>query len=142
LPFLVLGVGILWSGVNALGVAKTLFVYEYIAASKPVTTDGIFRFLRHPLFLGGSLLSLGLAICTNSQLAVELGAINACVIPIYVRLEDRRCCNTLGQEYMDYRAAVGGVIPRRRSAINLSALEHHPSGSIGPTTPRDLATTR
>lgn len=140
LPLLLLGAGILWSGVATLGLARTLFVYEYIPTDTPVTTDGIFRFLRHPLFLGGSMLSLGLAICTDSQIAIELGAINACVIPIYVQLEDRRCCARLGDAYADYRAAVGGVIPRRRSAISLSALEHHAAGNIGPTTPRNLAT--
>ena len=138
----VAGAAIVYLGVAALGVARTLFVYEYVPNDKAVTTDGVFRFLRHPLFLGGSMASLGLALCTGSQAALELGLLNMCVIPIYVQLEDRRCCAALGKQYVDYRATVGGVIPRRRSAINLSALEHQGSGSIRPATPRDLVSTR
>jgi protein-S-isoprenylcysteine O-methyltransferase Ste14 len=136
------GAAVVFSGVSALGVARTLFVYEYVPTDEPVTTTGIFRILRHPLFLGGSLASLGLAIGTGTKVAVALGLVNVCVIPLYVQLEDRRCCATLGRPYVDYRAVVGGVIPRRRSAITPSALSHHDSGSIRPTRPRDFATTR
>lgn len=124
LTLAVAGVAIVYLGVAALGVARTLFVHEYIPDNKPVTVVGVFRFLRHPLFLGGSMASLGLALCTGSQAALALGLLNLCVIPLYVQLEDRRCCAALGKQYVDYRATVGAVIPRRRSAINLSALEH------------------
>jgi protein-S-isoprenylcysteine O-methyltransferase Ste14 len=142
LPLLLVGASIVGLGVATLGVARTLFVYEYIPTDRPVTTGGIFRLLRHPMFLGGAMISLGLAVCTGSQTAIELGVINACIVPIYVQLEDRRCCATLGLAYVDYRAAVGGVIPRRRSAINRSALVHHASGSIDPAIPRNLVTTQ
>jgi protein-S-isoprenylcysteine O-methyltransferase Ste14 len=141
LPLLVAGAGIVALGVSALGVARTLFLYEYIPTDRPVTVVGIFQVLRHPLFLGGSMFSLGLAMCTGAQIAVELGLINACVIPIYVQLEDRRCCAALGSPYMHYRSIVGGVIPRRHSAISRSALAPHASGNIVPTTPRNLVKT-
>jgi protein-S-isoprenylcysteine O-methyltransferase Ste14 len=142
LPLLLAGAGIVGLGVATLGVARTLFVYEYIPTDRPVTTSGIFQVLRHPMFLGGAMISLGLAVCTGSQVAIELGIINACIVPIYVQLEDRRCCATLGLAYGDYRAAVGGVIPRRRSTINRSALAHQAAGSIEPTIPRNLVTTQ
>jgi len=142
LSLLVVGVGIVCLGVLALGVARTLFVHEYVPMDSPVTTAGIFQVLRHPLFLGGSIASLGLAVCTGTKVAIGLAILNGCVVPIYVQLEDRRCCATLGSAYVDYRAAVGGVIPRRRSAISRSALASNASGNIDPTLPRDLATTR
>jgi len=142
LPLFCAGVAIVYSGALALGVARTLFVYEYVPTVEPVMTSGIFRILRHPLFLGGSMASFGLAIGTGNLTALELGMINICIIPIYVQLEDRRCCAALGRPYVDYRAVVGGVIPRRRSAMIRSASAHHDSGSIRPTNPRDFATTR
>jgi protein-S-isoprenylcysteine O-methyltransferase Ste14 len=141
LPLSLLGISIVTLGVAALGIARTLFVYEYVPTDKPLRIVGIFRFLRHPLFLGGSMVSLGLAVCTGVDVAIELAALNACVIPIYVQLEDRRCCATLGRAYADYRALVGGVIPRRRSAISPSAFVHQASGSIEPITPRSLVKT-
>jgi len=137
LPVLLLGVAITCSGVAALGIARTLFVYEYTPTDEPLTIDGIFQFLRHPLFLGGSIVSLGSAICTGAPIAVELGLVNVCVIPLYVRLEDRRCCLAIGDEYAAYRAAVGGVIPRRRSAIIRSARAHQFAGSSDPSVPRN-----
>jgi protein-S-isoprenylcysteine O-methyltransferase Ste14 len=135
------GVAVIGLGVAALGVARTLFVYEYVPKNGDVTATGIYRFLRHPLFLGGSVLSLGLAICTGATVAIGLGLLNLCVVPIYVQLEDRRCCKTLGGPYVRYRDTVGGVIPRRRSVISSSALSRQVSGSIGPMTERNFVKT-
>lgn len=134
------GLATIGLGVGTLGVARTLFVYEYVPRNGHLTATGIYRFLRHPLFLGGALLSLGLGLCTGDRTAIELGALNLCVVPLYVQLEDRRCCGTLGGAYMRYRATVGGVIPRR-AAIARSALAHQSRGSIGPTTERNLVRT-
>jgi protein-S-isoprenylcysteine O-methyltransferase Ste14 len=123
-------------GSSTLGLARTLFVYEYVPEKSEVVTTGLYRFLRHPLFVGGGLVSMGLALCTGDPTAITLGVLNACVVPVYVRLEDRRCCTVLGQEYADYRAAVGGVLPRWRSAIRLAAHVHHASGSTELTAGR------
>jgi protein-S-isoprenylcysteine O-methyltransferase Ste14 len=129
-------------GVSTLGVARTLFVHEYVPGEQRLVKAGIYRFVRHPLFLGGAAVSLGLAICTGSQTAVELGLLNACVLPIYIRLEDRRCCAVLGREYVDYSVAVGSVVPRRRSAIRPVAHLHHAAGRIEPMAGRAAVTKR
>ncbi len=129
-------------GVSTLGVARTLFVHEYVPGEQRVVKAGIYRFVRHPLFLGGALVSLGLAICTGSQTAIELGLLNACVLPIYVRLEDRRCCAVLGREYVDYSVAVGSVVPRRRAAIRPVAHLHQAAGRIEPIAGRAAVTKR
>lgn len=141
LPLLLAGLCIVTLGVSALGVARTLFVHEYTAADRAVTIVGIFRILRHPLFLGGAMASLGLAVCTGVAEAIELAVINACVIPLYVHLEDRRCCATLGPAYAEYRKAVGGAIPRRRSAARGSASAHHAGEGLLPTAPHTLVKT-
>lgn len=117
LPLAVLGVTVIALGVSALGMARTLFVYEYVTSARRVTAEGIYRILRHPLFLGGTTVSAGLAALTGNPVAIGLALINVAVVPLYVRLEDRRCCTVLGRPYVDYRAAVGGMVPRRRSVI-------------------------
>ena len=116
-PLAVLGVTVVALGVSTLGMARTLFVYEYVASARRVTVEGIYRILRHPLFLGGTAVSAGLAALTGNPVAIVLALVNVGVVPIYVRLEDRRCCTVLGRPYVDYRAAVGGLVPRRRSLI-------------------------
>jgi protein-S-isoprenylcysteine O-methyltransferase Ste14 len=141
-PVLLAGGTMVAVGVLALGVARTLFVHEYAPRKRRVVAAGIYRFVRHPLFLGGALVSLGLAICTGDRTALELGFLNAFICPLYVQLEDRRCVGILGREYVDYSAAVGGVVPRRRSAIRPPARLHHLAGRIEPMAGRADATRR
>ncbi|HET7445094.1 MAG TPA: methyltransferase [Solirubrobacterales bacterium] len=129
-------------GVSALGVARTLFVFEYVRGQRSILNAGIYRFLRHPLFLGGTTTSLGLAVCTADRTAIALGLLNACVVPFYVWLEDRRCCTILGPDYGAYRASVGGMVPRRRAAISASASRRQPSGRAGPITERSRVSRR
>jgi protein-S-isoprenylcysteine O-methyltransferase Ste14 len=138
----VAGFGTIALGVSALGVARTLFVFEYVRGQRAVLSSGIYRFLRHPLFLGGTTMSLGLAVCTADRTAITLGLLNACVVPFYVWLEDRRCCTILGSAYADYRASVGGMVPWRRASISASAPRRHRSGSAGPITERNRVSRR
>jgi protein-S-isoprenylcysteine O-methyltransferase Ste14 len=138
----VIGLTVIVLGVSALGIARALFVYEYVSTSRVVRIDGIYRVLRHPLFLGGTAVSAGLAISTGDSVAVWLAAINVGVVPIYARLEDRRCCTVLGQAYVDYRATVGGMIPRLRSAILWSARADQVSGIARPKNERDFVAKR
>jgi protein-S-isoprenylcysteine O-methyltransferase Ste14 len=131
------GLGAIALGVSTLGVARTLFVFEYVRDQRAVLSSGIYGFLRHPLFLGGTTMSLGLAVCTADRTAIMLGLVNACVVPFYVWLEDRRCCTILGSAYADYRTSVGGRMPWRRVSISASARRRHPAGSVGPITERN-----
>lgn len=131
------GFGAVAFGVSVLGVARTLFVFEYVRDRRAVLSSGIYRFIRHPLFLGGTTMSLGLAVCTADRTAVMLGLVNACVVPFYVWLEDRRCCTILGSAYADYRASVGGAMLWRRVSISTSARRRQPAGSAGPITERN-----
>lgn len=142
IPLAAIGATMIAVGVSALGVARTLFVHEYAPDRREVVKVGIYRVVRHPLFIGGALVSLGLAICTGAEAAIELALLNALVCPLYVRLEDRRCIAILGREYVDYSAAVGGVVPRRRAAIRPAAHLHHAAGKIEPIAGRAQVTRR
>ena len=73
---------------------------------------------------------------------MALSLVNVCVIPIYARLEDRRCCTVFGPPYVDYRAAVGGMVPRLRSLIRFSARAAQPLETNGPRSERDFVTTQ
>lgn len=141
-PVVLAGGAMVAVGVAALGVARTLFVHEYVPGERRIVKAGIYRFVRHPLFLGGALVSLGLAACTGERTALELGFLNACICPLYIQLEDRRCFAILGREYVDYSVAVGAVVPRRRTAIRPAAQLHHAAGKIEPIAGRPAVTRR
>jgi protein-S-isoprenylcysteine O-methyltransferase Ste14 len=108
------GSGLIVLGVRRLGIAGTLFVREYGTLPPLLERGGVFREIRHPLFAGGVVLSMGGAIATGSAQAVALGLINVLAIPLYVRFEDARCSQVFGAEYAVYRKRVGGAIPRGR----------------------------
>jgi protein-S-isoprenylcysteine O-methyltransferase Ste14 len=113
----VVGAGLLLIalGTRALGVARTLFVHEYLPVGEEaggVTRSGIYSFIRHPLFVGGIACSAGLALCVGTHQALLLAAINVCSLPAYVAFEDVRCSRVIGPSYVQYREAVGAVVPR------------------------------
>jgi protein-S-isoprenylcysteine O-methyltransferase Ste14 len=112
----VLGLTLVGLGVRRLGIAGTLFVREYAMLPPLLERDGIFRELRHPLFVGGSVLALGSALMVGSGLGLVLATVNLLVIPAYVRLEDARCGQVFGREYDVYCERVGGAVPRVRAS--------------------------
>jgi protein-S-isoprenylcysteine O-methyltransferase Ste14 len=131
-PLLLAGVACIAAGASTLGLARTLFVHEYVPRERRVVKAGIYHFVRHPLFIGGVVVSLGLAFSVGDTLPLELAILNALVLPAYIRLEDRRCYTVLGREYVDYSLAVGGVVSRWRSWITSVAQLHHLAGRIDP----------
>jgi protein-S-isoprenylcysteine O-methyltransferase Ste14 len=110
---LLAGAALIGAGVHAIGIARIFFVYEYMPATGPVMR-GVYRVIRHPLFLGGELASIGLALCIGTPDALMLAAVNLLVLPAYVLLEDRRSAKVMGDAYAGYRNATGAVIPRGR----------------------------
>lgn len=115
-----LGAVMILAGVRALGVARTIFVDEYVALPS-VTQTGIFAHVRHPLFMAGTAVSVGMALIVGTPLALQLALVNVCALPAYVWLEDRRCSEALGEQYVRYRESVGGILPRRHAPIGRPA---------------------
>jgi protein-S-isoprenylcysteine O-methyltransferase Ste14 len=109
------GVTLIVLGASALGVARTLFVHEYLPVGDErdaITRAGIYSYIRHPLFVGGIACSVGLALCVGTPQALVLAALNLCSLPAYVIFEDLRCSRVIGPSYVQYRDAVGAVVPR------------------------------
>jgi protein-S-isoprenylcysteine O-methyltransferase Ste14 len=111
------GVTLIVLGASALGVARTLFVHEYLPVGDDdqqgtITRSGIYSYIRHPLFVGGIACSVGLALCVGTRQALVLAALNLCSLPAYVLFEDLRCSRVIGPSYVQYREAVGAVVPR------------------------------
>lgn len=109
------GTALLVGAFASIGVASAGFLYEYIDALEPITARGVYRFVRHPLFLGGVISSIGAALAFDTTLGIAGAAINLAVLPAYKLLEDRRLSDVFGHSYRAYRGDVAAFVPSLRT---------------------------
>jgi len=82
---------------------------------QPLRTDGVLRYVRHPLYAGTILIALGLW-CFSSTLA-NLVTASAWImyILIGIKLEEKKLLKLYGAEYQTYREQVPMLVPKLRS---------------------------
>jgi protein-S-isoprenylcysteine O-methyltransferase Ste14 len=107
------GYGVLMIAMAAqvLGVARALFVHEYDPSAAAVVCRGIYTYLRHPMFLGGALVSAGCALLASDSTAHWIAAVNVSALAPYRFAEDSRCTRVFGKAYARYREAVDAFVP-------------------------------
>jgi protein-S-isoprenylcysteine O-methyltransferase Ste14 len=77
-----------------------------------VVSEGIYRRVRHPGYLGTILFFVGSGIATANLITTLL--ILAAILPTFVRriaVEERMLTDQLGEEYSDYKAKTWKLIP-------------------------------
>ncbi len=107
-----LGLGLLYRGFRTIGIAGAGFLYEYQNDPPILVQRGVYSHIRHPLFLGGILVSLGGSLLFVSNLSFALAVLNVAALPVYGRLEDMRLIQIFGDQYFKYRTSVGAFIPK------------------------------
>jgi protein-S-isoprenylcysteine O-methyltransferase Ste14 len=107
------GVALLGMGFQTIGFDGAGFLYEYKAHATPLKRRSIYAFIRHPLFLGGVLASVGASLLSSESIALAMAAINVLILPVYAFLEDARLTRVFGTTYHSYRMHVGGMMPKR-----------------------------
>ena len=108
------GAAMMWAGFRTIGFAQAGFVSEYRTVSASMSSRSIYGVMRHPLFVGGALLSCGGVFLLGAHSAeLWLAAINLLILPVYRLVEDRRLTRVFGLEYAAYSSRVGGILPRR-----------------------------
>jgi protein-S-isoprenylcysteine O-methyltransferase Ste14 len=87
-----------------------------------LVATGPYRFVRHPIYLGLSMLAMGEALAFSSWPAVAV--VLAAIVPTFVwraRVEERLLADTLGERYVAYRKQTRMIIPRfLRGAAGIS----------------------
>lgn len=76
-----------------------------------LVTDGPFRYVRNPMYLGHLIFMAGLAVTFYSLAAVALLVVNAVWFHRRVLADERRLEELFGAEYTDYKARVKRWIP-------------------------------
>ncbi|HJZ77319.1 MAG TPA: isoprenylcysteine carboxylmethyltransferase family protein [Vicinamibacterales bacterium] len=99
--------------IASLGEAIRIWAAGHLYKSREVTSSGPYRFVGHPLYLGSSIMGVGLAIASNSVLVAVLIAIYlVTTITAAIKSEEAFLRRHFGEQYDLYRR---GVAERRRS---------------------------
>lgn len=111
LVFIAAGSVVIGLAMEVLGIHGAIFLQEY-QQSPRLSRNGVYGVIRHPLFFGGIITSVGAALVLSSTDGNAMALANLTVLPAYLVLEDRRCCVLFGGQYNEYRAAVGAFAPK------------------------------
>jgi protein-S-isoprenylcysteine O-methyltransferase Ste14 len=107
-----LGVAVICGGVAILGSAFSVFhrIGQHPDPRKPTPTiarDGPYRFTRNPMYLGGSLIQLGLGVALGNAWIVLLLVPTVALIHYRAILpEERYLEGKFGDEYTSFKASV------------------------------------
>jgi protein-S-isoprenylcysteine O-methyltransferase Ste14 len=119
-----LGLG---SAIASFGELIRVWAAGHIEKSREVTRSGPYRFTRHPLYLGSSIIGLGIAIAANDPVvAAVVVTYLAVTITAAIRAEEAHLREKFGGEYDAY--ATRSAAPMVRSFSMARAVanrEHH-----------------
>jgi hypothetical protein len=107
--------------IGAAGEAIRVWAAGHLEKGREVTTSGPYRFIRHPLYLGSSIMGIGVGIASRSFVAslvliVYLGA----TIAAAIRTEEAFLRRQFGDAYDAYAASRGPHATRRFSVARAS----------------------
>jgi protein-S-isoprenylcysteine O-methyltransferase Ste14 len=104
------------AAIGVVGEAIRVWAAGHLEKSREVTMSGPYRFTRHPLYVGSSIMGLGVAIASRSLvvavlMAVYLGA----TIGAAIRTEEAFLRRQFGDAYDAYAESRGPFVERRFS---------------------------
>lgn len=109
------------------GEAIRLWAAGHVEKSREVTRSGPYQFTRHPLYLGSSVIGIGIAVASNSWVVAVLVAVYlGTTITAAIRAEEAHLRDKFGGEYDAYASRVAPPMVRSFSASRaLANREHH-----------------
>ncbi|MEM7124952.1 MAG: methyltransferase [Chloroflexota bacterium] len=106
-----LGCYLLYAGFKTIGIDGAGFLYEFCEVTRPMLNEGIYAYVRHPLFLGGVLTSVGASIAFPLSEVWWLAALNVAILPVYRQVEDSRDVRINGDKNAQYVKDVNAFVP-------------------------------
>jgi protein-S-isoprenylcysteine O-methyltransferase Ste14 len=106
-----------WSAgliVACLGEAFRIWAAGHLEKSREVTRSGPYRLTRHPLYVGSSIIALGVVVAANSAVVAVIAAVYmVATIAAAIRTEEAFLRRAFGPTYDEYR--VSRAEPMRRA---------------------------
>lgn len=120
------------SGIAVLGEALRIWAAGHLEKSREVTSSGPYRFTRHPLYLGSSLLGIGFAVASGHALVAAIVlAYLALTLTAAMRAEEAHLREKFGGAYDAYATRQAAPMTRRFSlARAVYNREHHTLAGI------------
>ena len=98
------------------GEAIRVWATGHLEKGREVTTSGPYRLTRHPLYLGSTLIGIGLVVASANWWATALVLVYLAVtLTAAIRTEEAHLTEKFGTAYPDYRGGRGGEGRRRFS---------------------------
>ena len=116
------------------GEAVRIWAAGHLDKGREVTRSGPYRWTRHPLYAGSSLIALGAIVASRSVLVAVIGALYVGVtIPMAIRAEEAFLHRTFGPTYGLYQRDEAPPMLRRFSLENARRNREHraAAGLIG-----------
>jgi protein-S-isoprenylcysteine O-methyltransferase Ste14 len=102
--------------IAALGEAVRIWAAGHLEKSREVTRSGPYRWTRHPLYVGSTIMALGIVIASRSAIVAVLATIYmAATLTAAIRSEEAFLTRAFGDTYDQYRESRAGPMARRFS---------------------------
>ncbi|MFN8221804.1 MAG: isoprenylcysteine carboxylmethyltransferase family protein [Gaiellales bacterium] len=111
LSWVIVATGIVIAVAAALGLGRSLTPNPVPRASGQLVTDGLYRFVRHPIYTGALLLVVGLALRSGSVATAAAAAATIVFFSAKARVEERHLATRFAG-YNEYAAATPRFFPR------------------------------
>jgi protein-S-isoprenylcysteine O-methyltransferase Ste14 len=117
------GTTLAWGAfVAAIGEALRIWAAGHLNKSREVTSSGPYRWFAHPLYIGSSVMGIGLAIASGSVWVTTLITVYLGVtVTAAITNEEAFLRRTFGVDYDRYRQGKGGDVRRRFSLAQAMA---------------------
>jgi protein-S-isoprenylcysteine O-methyltransferase Ste14 len=115
------------AGIALVGELIRIWAAGHVEKSREVTRSGPYRFTRHPLYLGSSIIGIGVAVASGSLLVAAIVITYlATTITAAIRAEEAHLREKFGDAYDAYAARVAPPMIRSFSVARaLANREHH-----------------
>ena len=103
-----------------IGMLLVIFGWKEIFSGKgKLVTTGIYRYIRHPQYVGFLLITLGMNVWWLTIITLALWPVLAIVYYKLAKTEEKDAEEKFGEEYLKYKRTVPGFIPRiRRKTVS------------------------
>ena len=106
--------------VAVVGEAIRVWAAGHLEKSREVTQSGPYRWTRHPLYVGSSVMAAGIVIAARSvPLAVLTAIYMVTTLTAAIRIEEAFLRQTFGDAYDRYARSQAEAVPRRFSATRV-----------------------
>jgi protein-S-isoprenylcysteine O-methyltransferase Ste14 len=110
-PFNFAGILIAFPGFALMGKSRELFKKHqttlFIEKSSAMVTEGVFSKTRNPMYIGMTLMLMGISVCFMNLISMTMPFLFIVTIRFtFIPKEEKMMYETFGQEYLDYKKKV------------------------------------